>query len=352
MKRIFTKKYFLFFPFFCFFLSGCADNEAELVLHEYVLPVSENTYANTFCYADGSIYYAADYSDYLEAAANAGMPIDFSPEYNTCIYSYDVGTGKETLLYQYDANTCATVTDMQYDSGLLYWEDYLGENGWRILCLNTDDGSVSVAFAAEDTDSAQSTITILANNSALYWFSPSADAETYSLFAYEGDVVREVFSDVKAVTTYSHPSVLNGVLPICRASADGYQIDLYDEDFSLTDTIDIEEPAWQIKATDDFIVWTDDYYTTYTIHVYDRRSRTFSNLGYDYFFSYALIENQLLVNSGNGLECYDLASGASSFLMDAAENGNPLFYTQQDFSDSVYARKVGANDTVVVIWAE
>lgn len=348
------KKYFLFFPaLLCLFLSGCADGSAKLVLHEHVLPVNENASINAICYAENTVYYAQDYGNYLEAAANAGTPVDFSAEYNTCIYAYDADTEEATLLYQYDTDGCVTVTDIQYDSGLLYWEDYLGENdGWRILCLNTDDGSVSTALSAADTDSSQLSVTIFANNAALYWFDLAADGGTYSLFAYEGGLVREVLSHVEAVTPYSHLSVSDGVLPICRTSSDAYQIELYDENFSLTDTVGIESPAWQIKANDDFIVWTDDYYTTYTIHVYDRNSKMFSDLDYDYFFSYALIGNELLVNGGDGLECYNLTSETSSFLMDAAENGNPLFYTHQDFSDNTYALKVGANDTVVVIETE
>lgn len=170
-------------------LAGCANNSDAIKkdtqeeaftsvetsackIEEYTLSVPENTYVDAFCYEDKYIYYGVSYSSYFESIRNAGGDIDFSDEYATQIRRYNVETANDELVYQYDVRDCVEITDMQYDNGKVIWEDYLGDNStWRVVGCKEESGeNLEILFSSDDMESGMNSVTILAENDAVYWY--------------------------------------------------------------------------------------------------------------------------------------------------------------------------------------
>lgn len=303
-------------------LSSCsAPTKKSIELSQFSITIPEHADVNAFCYNDGKLYYAITYYPYFEMLNAEGIDYSFSNEFNSAIMQYSVETDEYKTLYTYDNDYCVTVESITYDSinDSVVWEDHIDGFNYRILSVYVPSGETRLLFTSEDIDSTSFSIILNSVDGVLYWYDMSFDAEKSCVFdmnAYENGHFYKRLTGLYLASPYEKIRLNKSGYAYVNDTESGNTLIYVDSSGKKQEIEVTEKDISNVYVSEDYVVWGNGYNCDYGINVFNLKTGEQSEIVLDYYFSYALLKDKLVLGTDKALVQYDLNSMERKVLLD------------------------------------
>ena len=301
------------------------------------------------------VYYSVDFIDYLTDHTGKGPVIEFEDKYNTEIRMYNVKTGENELLYKYNEARPISVSDIQCNGKALVWEDYpLGEM-WRVKLFDLESRDEPVDILSYNIDNGEMfTIVLTITDDSLFWYD-MLGGHDYPINLYRYDLAtKKTYKEIENLSLsspYEHVNIVNGFYTTYRKHSDNTAtIYIHKMDSKEKLELHIEGNVSDPISNGEICVWVAGYNSNERekVFVYNIREDTFIEIEVPYVFSYALVNNDVLINqSYEGLYYYNTNS-KKYHIIDGTE-GTLYMYTVQGILNNAYAEVMGNEENLKIV---
>lgn len=322
--------------------TGCRSKNDGLQTNAITLPVETGGEVGSYWTNGDTVYYSV-YPDVGVLEINEQAV--FTADMNTKIYQYDSSVGENELLYQYDASYQVDVNDMGVCGGLLYWNDNMMGEGFRIAGYDLNQNVfLGTIFSYEDVPGENYEITPETDGDIIY-FPVMEDGRIY-VYEYRDGIISKIDQEIYLTSAYEHLDNYEGIYAVAIPDEEDYRIAEMDSngtvDFVGTDRYDYVS---LLQISENYIAFLTDENRD-EITVIDRSNQQATVYETDYFFNYGLLDDYMIINyndrfrivpleGGEAYEEYQTENGFYLWLFDrgnlfTSENGNEILIFRND----------------------
>lgn len=288
------------------------EQNLELEVSEVSVEIDSRAGARSCFLYENKIFYSLDYEAFFQDSTwNEGQTFDKT--YNTQIRMYDINSGEDKLIYQYDEEYCVIVQSLQYNGKTLIWEESSVQNdAWKVMACDVVGTDLEakmpyVLFKYGDADGKLNSATPIITEDAVLWYDLIKGRDYESViykYDFKQNNITVLKSGIDTWTPYDRVICEGNLLISYKYGADSSNI--FIEEGTNTITVDILGKVAGLRGNNKICAWKKSVDENREIQVYDIKNDDFYYVCTDYFFSFAVLDDTLIINQDNGVWAYDI----------------------------------------------
>ncbi|MBQ8519619.1 MAG: hypothetical protein IJ455_08490 [Agathobacter sp.] len=284
------------------------NQDLELKISEVSVDIDSRAEARTCFVYEEKVFYSLDYEFFFQDPTWSDG-IEFDKSYNTQIRMYDMKSGEDRLLYQYDEEFCVVVLSLQYNGKTLIWEESNSHSvAWKIMAYDIEeDIKPHVLFKYGDVDGELNSATPKITEDSVLWYD-LIKGRDYESVIYKYDFMRNNITVLKdgidTWTPYARITLEDNVLLTYKYQNDSTSIFIEKESDCVT--VETLGKVEALRGNNEMCAWRKSAEKHKNIQVYDIKNDLFYYIPTDYYFSFTVLDNVIIVNQDNGVYAYNI----------------------------------------------
>lgn len=318
--------------------------ETRLNVERYDITLPKGTYCGGYSVYGNNIYYSIIYPDPRHTGG------EFEKEYNTSIWNYRIDTKDRECIYQYDLDYCIEIPRMKCNQDVLVWSDYFPVNGLNLRYAYTHNIGESTKIKVGKEDGYFHDVNPTLTEDHMYWYEKEPDEMgkfILNKYNFKEGITYKERENVSLVSPYQQLYICESIYAVCEQNVeDRYNIIIYDMKKEKEEIIEISEIPKNIICNSRYCIWTLDgsVVKSNCIYVYSPKYKQMMKMKVGRIFSYALIDNIVIVNGELGVIAYNLDTKEKTEIFP-----EELLYTNVGNDNNVYLKFKNIDESMLSI---